>query len=30
MFTSMNMALLVGFWNWISGHQRGVWQRTAR
>ena len=30
MFTSMNLALLVGFWNWISGHQRGVWQRTVR
>ena len=30
MFTSMNLALLVGFWNWISGRHRGVWQRTAR
>jgi cellulose synthase/poly-beta-1,6-N-acetylglucosamine synthase-like glycosyltransferase len=30
MFTSMNLALLVGFWNWIFGHQRGVWQRTTR
>jgi cellulose synthase/poly-beta-1,6-N-acetylglucosamine synthase-like glycosyltransferase len=30
MFTSMNLALLVGFWRWISGRQRGVWQRTAR
>jgi len=30
MFTSMNLALLVGFWNWISGQQRGVWQRTVR
>jgi hypothetical protein len=30
MFTSMNLALLVGFWNWISRQQRGVWQRTAR
>ncbi len=30
MFISMNLALLVGFWNWISRQQRGVWQRTAR
>jgi len=30
MFTSMNLALLVGFWRWITGRQRGVWQRTAR
>src|SRR5262249_22498114 len=30
MFTSMNLALLVGFWNWACGQQRGVWQRTAR
>ena len=30
MFTSMNLALLVGFWNWMSQQQRGVWQRTAR
>jgi cellulose synthase/poly-beta-1,6-N-acetylglucosamine synthase-like glycosyltransferase len=30
MFTSMNLALLVGFWNWAFGEQRGVWQRTAR
>jgi cellulose synthase/poly-beta-1,6-N-acetylglucosamine synthase-like glycosyltransferase len=30
MFTSMNLALLVGFWNWISGQQGGVWQRTVR
>src|SRR5262249_38654589 len=30
MFTSMNLALLVGFWNWASGQQGGVWQRTAR
>jgi cellulose synthase/poly-beta-1,6-N-acetylglucosamine synthase-like glycosyltransferase len=30
MFTSMNVALLLGFWNWISGRQGGVWQRTVR
>jgi len=30
MFTSMNLALAVGFWRWISGKQRGTWQRTAR
>jgi cellulose synthase/poly-beta-1,6-N-acetylglucosamine synthase-like glycosyltransferase len=30
MFSSMNLALLVGFWRWISGRQRGIWQRTAR
>lgn len=30
MFTSMNAALLLGFWRWISRRQRGVWQRTAR
>ena len=30
MFTSMNLALLVGFFRWLSGQQRGVWQRTSR
>lgn len=30
MFTSMNLALLCGFWRWMSGRQRGIWQRTAR
>jgi cellulose synthase/poly-beta-1,6-N-acetylglucosamine synthase-like glycosyltransferase len=30
MFTTMNVALLVGFWRWASGGQRGVWQRTVR
>lgn len=30
LFTSVNLALLVGCWRWLSGHQRGVWQRTAR
>lgn len=30
MFTSMNLALAVGFWRWISGLQGGTWQRTIR
>lgn len=30
MFTSMNVALLVGFWRWLSGRQKGVWRRTVR
>lgn len=30
MFTSMNAALLVGFWRWLWGTQRGAWKRTAR
>jgi cellulose synthase/poly-beta-1,6-N-acetylglucosamine synthase-like glycosyltransferase len=30
MFTSMNLALLCGFWRWVSGRQRGIWQRTTR
>lgn len=30
MFASMNAALFVGFWLWVSGRQQGVWQRTAR
>ena len=30
MFTTMNAALLVGFWLWVSGGQRGIWQRTVR
>jgi cellulose synthase/poly-beta-1,6-N-acetylglucosamine synthase-like glycosyltransferase len=30
MFTSMNVALAVGFYCWISGLQRGTWQRTSR
>jgi cellulose synthase/poly-beta-1,6-N-acetylglucosamine synthase-like glycosyltransferase len=30
MFTSMNLALALGFWRWIAGKQRGTWQRTAR
>lgn len=30
LFTSMNFALAVGFWRWLSGTQGGTWQRTAR
>ena len=30
MFTGMNLALLLGFWRWLVGTQRGTWQRTAR
>lgn len=30
MFASMNLALACGFWRWLSGMQRGTWQRTAR
>lgn len=30
MFTTMNVALLFGFWKWLSGRQKGIWQRTAR
>jgi cellulose synthase/poly-beta-1,6-N-acetylglucosamine synthase-like glycosyltransferase len=30
MFTAMNLALLVGFWRWLSTPQTGTWQRTAR
>jgi cellulose synthase/poly-beta-1,6-N-acetylglucosamine synthase-like glycosyltransferase len=30
MFTSMNAALLVGFFRWASGRQKGTWARTAR
>jgi hypothetical protein len=30
LFTSMNLALAVGFWRWLAGRQRGTWQRTAR
>jgi cellulose synthase/poly-beta-1,6-N-acetylglucosamine synthase-like glycosyltransferase len=30
MFTSMNAALLVGFWRWVRGTQKGAWKRTAR
>jgi cellulose synthase/poly-beta-1,6-N-acetylglucosamine synthase-like glycosyltransferase len=30
MFTSMNAALLVGFFRWLRGGQKGTWRRTAR
>ena len=30
MFTGMNAALLVGFWRWLWGTQKGAWRRTAR
>ena len=30
LFASMNAALLVGFWWWLSGIRNGAWQRTAR
>jgi cellulose synthase/poly-beta-1,6-N-acetylglucosamine synthase-like glycosyltransferase len=30
MFTTMNAALLIGFWRWISGEQLAAWERTAR
>jgi cellulose synthase/poly-beta-1,6-N-acetylglucosamine synthase-like glycosyltransferase len=30
MFTSMNLALFLGFWKWLAGRQKGVWQRTER
>jgi cellulose synthase/poly-beta-1,6-N-acetylglucosamine synthase-like glycosyltransferase len=30
LFTGMNLALLVGFWRWMRGSQKGAWRRTAR
>lgn len=30
MFTSMNLALLVGFCRWLRGNHHGVWRRTVR
>jgi cellulose synthase/poly-beta-1,6-N-acetylglucosamine synthase-like glycosyltransferase len=30
MFTSMNAALLLGFWRWLLGGQSGTWERTVR
>jgi cellulose synthase/poly-beta-1,6-N-acetylglucosamine synthase-like glycosyltransferase len=30
MFTMMNAALLVGFFRWLTGGQKGAWQRTER
>jgi cellulose synthase/poly-beta-1,6-N-acetylglucosamine synthase-like glycosyltransferase len=30
LFSSMNLALFVGFFRWLSGRQRGAWARTER
>jgi len=30
MFVAMNVAVLVGFWRWLRGTQKGAWQRTPR
>lgn len=30
LFGNMNAALLVGFFRWLTGRQRGAWARTAR
>ena len=30
MFTTMNAALLVGFWRWLRGGQKAAWRRTPR
>lgn len=30
LFTSMNFALLVGFWRWSAGHREATWTRTER
>ncbi len=30
LFASMNAALAVGLWRWLTGSQQGAWQRTAR
>ena len=30
MFTSMNLALFLGFWRWLIGRQTGTWARTSR
>lgn len=30
MFVSMNAALAVGFWRWLSGIRGGTWKRTER
>jgi cellulose synthase/poly-beta-1,6-N-acetylglucosamine synthase-like glycosyltransferase len=30
MFTSMNLALLVGLWRFVRGRQTGLWRRTPR
>jgi cellulose synthase/poly-beta-1,6-N-acetylglucosamine synthase-like glycosyltransferase len=30
LFSTMNAALLVGFFRWLTGRQRGAWARTTR
>lgn len=30
LFTGMNLALLVGFWRWVTTEPQGAWTRTAR
>jgi cellulose synthase/poly-beta-1,6-N-acetylglucosamine synthase-like glycosyltransferase len=30
LFAGMNLALLVGFWQWLTTEPQGVWNRTAR
>ncbi|WZP01129.1 glycosyltransferase family 2 protein (plasmid) [Isosphaeraceae bacterium EP7] len=30
MFSGMNLALLLGFWRWIWGTQKGIWNPTGR
>lgn len=30
MFSSMNLALLFGFWRWVRGTQKAAWERTVR
>jgi cellulose synthase/poly-beta-1,6-N-acetylglucosamine synthase-like glycosyltransferase len=30
MFSSMNLALLFGFWRWLRGSQKAAWERTVR
>lgn len=30
MFTSMNLALYLGFWRWLLWEQNGIWERTGR
>jgi hypothetical protein len=30
MFTMMNVALLYGFFRWITGAQKAAWKRTER
>ena len=30
LFAGMNLALLVGFWRWITTEPQGIWTRTAR